>query len=192
MILGSLLLDICVLLVHSMKCLWIKPFQSLPTTDVMGAITLFFLAIKWNVISMFMLLPPYPPFLQSTFSKQGTSPRWNKLNVGRIEIKLNQLFHGVRKWSGFMRVISEGLWEDSFMFSKSWYSYLHWVVKNPAMVFPYNLNTCLIEQWHIIMQNIINFNAKLAIIRIIPSQVLEVLFPHCVKVVRNMKCILLF
>lgn len=41
------------------------------------------------------------------------------------------------------------------------------------------------------MQNIINFNAKLAIIRIIPSQMLEVLFTHFVKVVRNMKCILL-
>lgn len=41
MILGSLLLDISVLLVHSMKCLWIKPFQSLPTTDVMGHYTVF-------------------------------------------------------------------------------------------------------------------------------------------------------
>ena len=62
-----------------------------------------------------------------------------------------------------MGMISEGLWEDSFIFSKSWYSYLHWVVKNPAVVFPYYLNIYFIEQWDIIMQNIINFNAKLAI-----------------------------
>lgn len=63
-ILGNLLLDVSMLSVDSMKCIQIKLFQSLPTEDVMGTIILFSLIIKWNIISTFILLPSYPPFLQ--------------------------------------------------------------------------------------------------------------------------------